>query len=92
MSFWLTFAITIAIVTLPGLVEHLTHPKQGELSGFDFIPLGLVIFGILLLNFGRRIGKQEEAFLLGFLQTTLQARLEDSRFFNPQRVTENKPL
>ena len=47
MAFWLTFAIAIALATLPTLVEHLAHPIQGHLDVFDFIPLGLVIFGIL---------------------------------------------
>lgn len=92
MAFWLTFAVAIALVTLPTLVEHLTHVRQGDLSVFDFIPLGLVISGILMLRYGRRIGKKDESFLLEFLQTTLRARQEDSRFLIPNRTTENKPL
>jgi len=91
MAFWLTFAVGITLVTLPSMVEHLMHPKQGELSIFDFIPLGLVIFGTLMLSYGRRIGKQEEAFLLEFLQTTLQARQEDSRFLSFHGIGENSP-
>jgi hypothetical protein len=83
MSFWLIFAIAVTLATLPALVQHLTHSRQGELSVYDFIPLGLVIFGILTLSYGRRIGTQEEGFLLEFLETTLQARQEDSRFFGP---------
>jgi hypothetical protein len=93
MAFWLTFAVGITLVTLPSMVEHLMHPKRGELSVFDFIPLGLVISGILMLNYGRRIGKQEEAFLLEFLQTTLQARQEDSRFLSFHGIDEtSSPL
>jgi len=92
MAFWLTFAVAIALVTLPTLVEHLMHPRQRDLSVFDFIPLGLVISGILIMRYGRRLGKKDESFLLEFLQTTLQARQEDSRFLIPSRTTENKPL
>jgi hypothetical protein len=92
MAFWLTFAVAIALVTLPTLVEHLKHPRQGDLSVFDFIPLGLVISGILIMRYGRRIGKKDEGFLLEFLQTTLQARQEDSRFLIPNGTTENRPL
>jgi hypothetical protein len=91
VAFWLTFAGGITLATLPAMLEHLIHPKQGELSVFDFIPLGLVISGILMLNYGRRIGKQEDAFLLEFLQTTLQARQEDSRFLSFHGIDENSP-
>lgn len=92
MALWLTFGVAIALDTLPTLVEHLTHPRQGDLSVFDFIPLGLVMSGILMLSYGRRIGKKDETLLLDFLQTTLQARQEDNRFLTPKRATENKPL
>lgn len=92
MAFCLTFAVAIALLTLPTLVERLTHPRQGDLSVFDFIPLGLVIGGILIMRYGRRIGKKDESFLLEFLQTTLQARQEDSRFLIPNGTTENRPL
>jgi hypothetical protein len=83
MSFWLIFAIVVTLATLPALAQHLTHPRQGELSVYDFIPLGLVIFGILMMSYGRRIGTEEERFLLEFLEGTLQARQEESRFFSP---------
>jgi hypothetical protein len=92
MAFSLTFAVAVALVTLPSLVEHLSHARQGDLSVFDFIPLGLVISGILIMRYGRQIGKKDESFLLEFLQTTLQARREDSRFLSLNRTTENKPL
>lgn len=92
MAFWLTFAVAIASVTLPTLVNHLTHLGQGDLSIFDFIPLGLVISGILIMRYGRQIGKKDESFVLEFLQTTLQARQQDSRFLIPNRTVGNKPL
>ena len=92
IAYWLTFSVGITVVTLPVLLDHLTHLKQGELSVFDFIPLGLVIAGIWLFKYGRRIGKPEEAFLLDFLQTTLQARQEDIRFLSLHRIGENSPL
>jgi hypothetical protein len=92
MAFWLIFSVGIVSVTLPVLVEHLSHLRQGDLSISDFMPLGIAIFGFLLFRYGRRIGKKDESSLLEFLQTTLQARQEDSRFLIPNRATENKPL
>jgi hypothetical protein len=74
------------------LVKHLSHLRQGDVSAFDFMPLGIAIFGFLLFRYGRRTGKEDESFLLEFLQTTLQARQEDSRFLIANRATENKPL
>lgn len=93
IAFWLTFTIGITLVTLPALLDHLTNPKQqGQLSVFDFMPLGLVISGILLVMYGRRIGKSEEALLLDFLQTTLEARQEGSRLLGLHGTVENSPL
>lgn len=92
MAFWFTFSVGITLATLPALVDHLKHARQGGLSVFDFFPLGLVISGILLLKVGSRIGKQEEAFLLEFLQTTLQARQEDPRLLSLCGIREESPF
>jgi hypothetical protein len=92
IAFWLIFSVGIAFATLPVLVKHLSHLRQGDVSAFDFMPLGIAIFGFLLFRYGRRTGKEDESFLLEFLQTTLQARQEDSRFLIANRATENKPL
>jgi hypothetical protein len=81
----LTFTVGITLATFPMMLEHLTHPRQGALSVFDFFPLGLLISVILMFKYGRRIGKQEEVFLLEFLQTTLQARQEDGRLLGAPR-------
>jgi hypothetical protein len=80
IAFWLVFTVGITVATLPVMVDHFRHLKQGELSVFDFMPLGLLAAGILMFKYGRRIGKQEGPFLSDFLQKTLQARQEDSRF------------
>jgi hypothetical protein len=80
IAFWLVFTVGISLATLPVMVDHLRHPKQGELSVFDFMPLGLLGAGILVFKYGRRIGNQEGPFLSDFLQKTLQARQVDSRF------------
>jgi hypothetical protein len=80
IAFWIAFTVGITLVTLPQLLAHLTNPKQsGQFSAPEFIPLVLLIAGILLFKFGHRIGKPDETFLLDFLQTTLEARREDSR-------------
>ena len=93
IAFWLIFTVGITLVTLLVLLDHLTNPKQqGQLSVFDFMPFGLFISGILLFVYGRRIGKSEEAVLLDFLQTTLEARQEDSRPLGLHGTVENSPL
>jgi hypothetical protein len=93
IAFWLTFTVGISLVILPALLDHLTNPKQqGQLSVFDFMPFGLFVFGILLFVYGRRIGKSEEAVLLDFLQTTLEARQEESRPLGLHGTVENSPL
>jgi len=93
VAFWLTFTVGITLVSLPALLDHLTNPKQqGQLSVFDFMPFGLFISGILLFVYGRRIGKSEEAVLLDFLQTTLEARQENSRPLGLHGTVENGPL
>lgn len=77
IAFWVIFGVGITLATLPGLLDHLTNPNQrGHFSGFDFMPLGLLIFGVLLFMYGRRIGRAEETLLIDFLQTTLEARRE----------------
>ncbi len=91
--FWFTFAVGIMLVTLPELVGHFRNlNSQGELSGFDFMPLGLFISGILIFKYGRRIGKPDEALLLDFLQTTLEARQQDSRLVGLHGTVENSSL
>ena len=92
MAFWFAFSGGITLATLPALFDHLKHAGQGGLSVFDFLPLAFVIFGILLLEVGRRIGKQEESFLLEFLQTTLQARKEDPRLLSLYGIREDSPF
>jgi hypothetical protein len=92
IAFWLTFSVGITFVTLPQLFDHLTNPKQGQLSVFDFMPLGLLIFGVLLFKYGRRTGKPEEALLLDFLRTTLEARQEDGKPLGLHGTVENSPL
>lgn len=84
LAYFLTFGISITLLTLPGLVEHLTRRGHNDLSGFEFIPLGILTFGILMMIYGRRIGRREKGFLLDFLQSTLLARQEDGRFLVPQ--------
>jgi hypothetical protein len=93
LVFWFTFAVGITFVTLPELVGHLTNLKQqSQLSGFDFMPLGLLISGILIFKYGRRIGKSDEALLVDFLQTTLEARQEDNRLVILHRTVESGSL
>jgi hypothetical protein len=87
-AFWFTFSVGITLATLPGLLGHLAD-VSGQLSGLDFMPLGLVIFGALLFMYGRRIGKSEESFLLDFLQTTLEAREDDSRLLSSHGRLQN---
>jgi hypothetical protein len=93
LTFWLIFCVGISAATLPALLGHLTNSKlQGQLSGFDFMPLGLLVSGIFLFIYGRRIGKSEEPFLLDFIHTTLAARPENTRAQGAQGTFEKSPL
>jgi len=93
IALWLTFAAGITLVTLPMLLDHIANSKsQGQLSGFDFVPLGILVSGIFLFKYGRRTGKAEEAFLLDFIQTTLEARQEDRKLLGLRGTVENSPL
>jgi hypothetical protein len=40
------------------------------------VPPGMVLFGLLLPRIGRWLAKNEESYILEFLQSTLPARIE----------------
>jgi hypothetical protein len=40
------------------------------------VPPALLLFGIVLLGFGRLLGRDDEAFILDHLQNTLSAQID----------------
>ncbi len=90
MTIWLAFAIMIGGA---GFIATISHPIHGDAWIGVLVPLGLVLFGILLPKFGRWIGKGEEAFLKEFLEQTLAARPDDRQTFSSSgKIIENTPL
>jgi hypothetical protein len=89
MRIWFGFVI---LTGLPVLIASLNGTVKGSASVGIAVPLGLVVFGILMPKFGRWLGRGEEKFMSEFLQTTLSAQPVESQFTVSQRVIENTPL
>jgi hypothetical protein len=79
MRIWLGIVVVVAGITLVlTLKDHLGG--RAHLAGEDYtvvlVPQGMVLFGLLLPRFGRWLGRNEESYILDFLQRTLPARME----------------
>jgi len=77
MLFFFGIGATMSMTSLTVLYDHFTQPGQEELSGFVFMPMGLLLAGILIVRYARGLSQPNKDFLLDFLQTTLQARQEE---------------
>jgi hypothetical protein len=79
MRVWLAAAVVIGapifVMTLTDVVYG-THHMSGDLSVGLLVPLGLILFGLVLPRIGRLLGKRDERFILHFLQNTLVARMD----------------
>ena len=89
MRIWIAFAV---VFTIPIFFATLTQSTRGNAWVGFIVPIGLVIFGILLPKFGRWLGRGEEKFMTEFLETTLAAQPVESQVTVSQRVIENTPL
>jgi hypothetical protein len=89
MKIWIAFA---ALFTVPVFFATLNRPDRANGWIGIVIPIGFVLFGIVLPKFGRWTGRGEEKFMREFLQTTLAAQPVESQFTVSQRVIENTPL
>jgi hypothetical protein len=54
--------------------------------------IGMMLFGVLLPQTGKLIGRGEEKYLRQFVETTLAARTDDSGLVLSPRTIENTPL
>jgi hypothetical protein len=89
MWVWLTFVI---ISSIPAFLMSVSHPiRGGDWIGI-IVPMGLILFGIFLPQFGRWIGRGQEIFLKEFLGTTLAATPDVGSIVVSQRVVDNTPL
>jgi hypothetical protein len=86
MRIWLGCAILMGIPifvsTLRALIRGNSHAPEGFLIGL-LVPSTMVLFGILFPKFGLWLGRNEEKYILEFLQTTLIA--------SPSRITHQSP-
>ncbi len=89
MGIWLGF---IALSVLPVTFATLSRPNRDNAWVGVAIPLGLLAFGVLMPQFGRWLGRNEEKYIKEFLQTTLLAQPDENQFTVSQRVIENRPL
>ena len=89
MRIWIAFAVVFIV---PIFFATLTQSTRGNAWVGVIVPIGFVIFGLLLPKFGRWMGRGEEKLMREFLQNTLAAQPVESQFTVSQRVIENKPL
>ena len=89
MGIWLGF---VALSVLPVMFAELSRPNRDNAWAGVAIPLGLLAFGMLMPQFGRWLGRNEEKYIREFLQTTLSAQPDENQFTISQRVIENRPL
>jgi hypothetical protein len=89
MRIWLGLLIVPSAAVF---ISTLNRPNRDNAWIGVAIPLGLAAFGIILPNFGRWLGRNEEKYIKEFLETTLLAQPGESQFAVSQRVIENRPL
>lgn len=79
MRIWLAFVfaggIPIFILTLKDSLLG-THTMSGDAFVGFLVPPVLIIFGFLFPKVGRWLARNEETYILNFLQQTLPARLD----------------
>jgi hypothetical protein len=79
MRIWLGFVVVLGcfiyVLMLEDLLTGRAHRRADIYLGI-LVPPGLVLFGLLLPRFGRWLGRNEESYILDFLQRALPARME----------------
>jgi hypothetical protein len=89
MRIWLGGVI---LFTLPVLIATLRQTSHGDAWVGVAVPIGLIAFGILMPNFGRWLGGNEEKYIKDFLATTLLAQPTENEVIVSQRIIDNRPL
>jgi hypothetical protein len=86
MRIWLGGTILIGAAvffsTLRDLIRETSNAHEGLLIGL-LVPPAMVLFGVLFPKFGLWLGRNEEKYILEFLQTTLIA--------SPSQMTHRTP-
>lgn len=89
MMIWLGFA---TLIGTPLFVQTLAGDMHGDNWVGLIVPPALVLWGILLPEFGRWMGRSEERYLLDFLETTLVARLYLDALPVEAQELDNRPF
>ncbi len=71
MFVWFSFLALFTVLMLVLLIAQPTNPKGTPL--LLLAPLGMALFGVALVKFGRWLGRNEESAILQFLKNTLEA-------------------
>ena len=81
MRIWLAGAVLIGTPIFVKTLTDITtgsHHMTGDLWVGLIVPPALVLFGTVLPEFSRRLGKKDRKFILEHVQQTLAARIEGS--------------
>jgi hypothetical protein len=89
MRIWLA---GVVLFTLPVLLATLRQTAHGDAWVGVAVPIGLIAFGILMPNFGRWLGRNEEKYIKDFLETTLLAQPTENEIIVSQRIIDNRPM
>jgi hypothetical protein len=79
MCFWLGGVVLIGgAVFVSSLFDYLTggHKMTDDAWTGLIVPPALLLFGIVLLGFGRMLGRDDETFILEHIQNILSARID----------------
>jgi hypothetical protein len=76
LPIWFGGVLFFCAIAIVALVSHPGGSPQGNGNGWMFllIPLGMLVFGLALVRFGRFLARDEQRFLTEFLRQTLDAR------------------
>ena len=82
MRFWLAGVVLLGapifLMTLADLTTG-SHYISGDKWVGLVVPPSLILFGIILPRLGRLLSRWDERFILEYVETTLAARVEDSK-------------
>ena len=72
MTVWFSFLVVIFAILLISVFAGRTEFQSNRVVGL-LSPAGMAIFGVLLVKFGKWLGRNEETAILAFLKSTLEA-------------------
>ena len=91
MRFWLGAVVLIGGFIFAFSVSDVmtgSHHIDGDAWVGVIVPPAMALFGIALPRVGRLLARDDEPFILDFLQTTLAARIDAPSHFPPLGKTQ----